>query len=326
MNLSRHLYEREEIKASYIVCLLNKTSLEEAYFWICELFYSFGENDTIKHVWKVYYDFYYIQNHNMKNWLETQPITEKILQTITKNLFKRKCDMSVFKARKYFETNPKPNVIYRRLPKLLDKYSKKSKKVIHAINKKDLKNVCCYLSYCRGDVPIVLDEIIGHIQPKQIVWCTHSDKFHILISEIVKHLVNVKDNNTNYFIEDKKYNYEFIDLSNLSLTRKYKIQNEYIGCFDLPRVKLNMSTDEIYRKWDVYCYNTPFWQKMFKHCNGVLKDGEVVFGNENDLEKFYELYGFEVDEYPSRSNDNNCFCDIYSNDLFKSKPIMMSID
>ena len=261
----------------------------------------------------------------MKSWIETHSVNEKNLLTITKNLFKRKNDMSVFKAREYLETNPKPNVIYRRLPKRLDKYSKKAKKVIHAFEKKDLKNVCCYLSYCREDVPIILDEIVSHIQPKQIIWCTYTDKFHILLAEIVKLLVNVNDNNTNYFIEDKEYNYGFIDLSNLSLTRKYKIQNECIGSFKLPRVSLNLSTDEIYRKWDLYCFNTPFWNKMFTECNAIVKDGEVVFENEDDEEKFYEVYGFEVDEYPSRINDDNCFCDISYNNMFESIPIIMSI-
>ena len=96
----------------------------------------------------------------------------------------------------------------------------------------------------------------------------------------------------------------------MSLTRKYKIQHEHIGCFELPRVNLGLSVHDIYKNWDVYCFNTPFWNEKFKEYNGKLIDGKVVFDTEENEESFYEHYGYEVDEYPSRSNEENCFCEI----------------
>ena len=308
MNLSRHLYEKEEIKASYIVSLLKKQDIEEAYFWICELFYSFGEEETIQHILKTYYDFYYF--HNMLNWILSREITEQTILSITKNLFHLEYSKEVFKWRLFYESKPIPTVIYRRMPKKLDKYSKKAKKVINAVEKKDLKNVCSYLVYCSGDNPVILDEIVSHICPKQNIWSRYRDKFHILISEILYNQGDKKEKELNYLIEEKKYNFNFIDYSNLSLTRKYKIQHEHIGCFDLPRLRLELSIDDIYKKWPVYCFNTPFWNEKFKEYNGKLNDNEVVFETEEDEESFYEHYGFEVDEYPSRSNEENCFCDI----------------
>ena len=68
-----------------------------------------------------------------------------------------------------------------------------------------------------------------------------------------------------------------------------------------------------------------FWNKMFIECNAIVKDGEVIFENEDDEEKFYELYGFVVDEYPSHTNDENCFCSISYNNMFNSLPLIMSI-
>ena len=313
MNLSRHLYEKQEIKASYIVSLLKKQDIEEAYFWICELFYSFGEEETIQHILKTYYDFYFVKNRNMLKWILSHEITEQTILSITKNLFKSEFSTEVFKWRLFYESKPIPTVIYRRMPKKLDKYSKKAKKVINAVEKKDLKNVCSYLVYCSGDNPVILDEIVSHIYPKQNIWSRYSNKFHIIISEIVYNQGDKKEKELNYLIEEKIYNFNFIDYSNLSLTRKYKIQHEHIGCFDLPRAKLGLSIDDIYRKWTVYSFNTPFWNERFKEYNGKLIDKEVVFETEEDEESFYEHYGFEVDEYPSRSNEENCFCDISKN-------------
>ena len=313
MNLSRHLYEKEEIKASYIVSLIKKEDVEEAYFWICELFYSFGKEETIQHILKTYYDFYYIKNHDMKEWILSHEINEKNLLTITKNMFRSEHCKEVFKWRLFYETKPVPTVIYRRMPKKLDKYSKKAKKVINAIEKRDLENVCSYLVYCTRDEPVMLDEIVNHICPKKEIWCRYTNKFHILLSEIVYSLRDKNETNKNYVIEEKKYNFDFIDFSDLSLTRKYKIQSDTIGCFELPRVNLGLSVDEIYKNWCLYCFNSPFWNEKFKEYNAKLIESEVVFETEEDEESFYEQYGFEIDEYPSRSNEENCFCEISKN-------------
>tara|TARA_Y100001980_G_C14474208_1_gene253829 strand:+ start:22 stop:993 length:972 start_codon:yes stop_codon:yes gene_type:complete len=310
MNLSRHLYEKEEIKASYIVSLLKKQDVEEAYFWICELFYSFGEEETIQHILKIYYDLYHITNHNMKEWLLSQEITEQNLLTITKNFFLSEFSLDVFNWRVFYESKPVPTVIYRRISKKFDKYSKKAKKVINAIEKRDLENVCGYLVYCSRDEGIILDEIVNHVCPKQEVWCRYTNKFHILLSEIVYYLRDKNETNKNYVIEEKEYNFNFIDFSDLSLTRIYKIQCEYIGCFELPRVNLGLSVDDIYKKWDVYCFNTPFWNEKFKEYNGKLINNGVVFDTDEQEELFYEHYGYGIDEYPSRSNEENCFCEI----------------
>lgn len=310
MNLSRHLYEKEEIKASYIVSLLKKENVNESYFWISELFYSFGCEETKKHILKVYYDFYYTENHNMKAWIESTITNEKTILTITKNLLKATYSMDVFKWRLFYESKPLPNVIYRRMPKKIEHYSKKAKRVINAIEKKDLENICGYLVYCSGNEPVVLDEIINHICPEHKVWCRYTNKFHIIISEIVYYIGDAKKEDINYLIEDKLYPFDKIDFSDLSLTRSYKIQHEYIGCFELPRVSLNICTDDIYRNWNVYCYNTPFWYTLFNKHDAKLLNNEVIFVNEANEETFYEHYGYAIDEFPSRLNDDNCFCNI----------------
>lgn len=307
MHLSRHLYEREEIKASYLVSLLKKEKLHESYFWICELYYSFGEEETIQHIFKVYYDFYHILNYNMHHWIDSQKINEQTIITITKNLFYSEFNFDVFKYYLYYESEPLPSVVYRRMPKSIDFYSKRAKKVVNAILKKDLKNVCSYLVYCSRDKPIIVDEIVNYICPDNNIWCRYSNKFHILLSEIIYNLNEKKKEKNNYLIESEIYNFDVIDFMDLSLSRIYKIQSEMIGCFKLPRIELNLTTNDIYKNWDIYCFKTPFWNSKFKECNGNIYDNEIIFSSEKDEEDFYSKYGYYVDEYPCRSNENYCF-------------------
>ena len=54
---------------SFINCLLTKSNLNEAYFWISELYYSGFEDECWQLVWFVYYDFYFIHNPTFVSYL-----------------------------------------------------------------------------------------------------------------------------------------------------------------------------------------------------------------------------------------------------------------
>ena len=314
MRLSRNFYEAEEVKLSYFISLLYKTSLDEVYFWILELFYSFGFEETKDHIWKVYYDFYYCKNHNMKEWLEQNDITDncQFILSVSKNLFNMEWNTSVFEMRMYYNSKSLPTVIYRRLPKKLDKYSKQSKKVIQSINKGDLKNICSYLHYCSGNEPVSHKEIIQYINPEYI-WGSNNcggNNLHILLAEIVFYYTKQLNDNSNYLIEDNLNIYKNINFKNLSHSRKYKIQHEYIGCFKLSRMELSFDNYSIYKNWHTYCFNTKFWKEQFDNYGCVIKNSEVQFNSEINEELFNSDIGYYIDEFPSITNDYNCFCDI----------------
>ena len=64
---TRYLYEKEEVKLSLILCILNKK--EEAIFWAYELYYSGFKSDLINLFWTIYYDFYYTSNPSFEKYL-----------------------------------------------------------------------------------------------------------------------------------------------------------------------------------------------------------------------------------------------------------------
>ena len=338
MRLSRLLYEEQEIKYSLLIALLYKTSLDETYFWASEFYFSYGYKETTKIIWEIYYDFYFCENHNMREWiimlLNTENEYRNVL-SVVKNLFQLEWNTGVFEIRKFYETNPKPSVIYRRLPSKLNIYTKKVGNVINALDKNDLPNVCAYLHYC-GDKTKIRDsvinplknssstkrenldhytQIIQHITSKQnIVWHDASI-VHIVLGEIVYNccMREKRETNENYIIQ--KINSEFekfinINHKNLSLSRFYKIKSEYIGCFKLPRATLKLNKQTIYQKWELYCFNTKYWNDVFKKYNASLFNSNVTFKCQKEEENFYKNYGYDIDEYPSKSNDIYCFCEI----------------
>ena len=54
----------------------------------------------------------------------------------------------------------------------------------------------------------------------------------------------------------------------------------------------------IYYNWLFFAYQCPLWKKRIKECGGsrCYKTTRIVFGNDDDLEKFYDAYGVEPDE------------------------------
>jgi hypothetical protein len=50
--------------------------------------------------------------------------------------------------------------------------------------------------------------------------------------------------------------------------------------------------------WLDYCTETPIWQERIQSGNGCILENRVVFEKDDDLDAFYELWGFEPDEQP----------------------------
>jgi hypothetical protein len=102
IQFTRYLYEKEEVKLSFIMCLLNKN--EEAIFWAYELFYSGFKIELTNLFWCIYYDFYYILNpsfekylqQKLKNNLHLEPNCENMISMIVNNFMIRPHTMDIF--------------------------------------------------------------------------------------------------------------------------------------------------------------------------------------------------------------------------------------
>ena len=60
LQFTRYLYEKDEVKISLIMSILNKK--DDAIFWAYELYYSGFQNELVDLFWSLYYDFYYTLN------------------------------------------------------------------------------------------------------------------------------------------------------------------------------------------------------------------------------------------------------------------------
>lgn len=103
IQFTRYLYEKDEVKLSLIVCVLNKKE-EEAVFWAYELYYSGFKLELIDLFWSLYYDFYYTLNPSfekylqtkLKNHLELDAHSENYISMIVNNFMIRPHNMDVF--------------------------------------------------------------------------------------------------------------------------------------------------------------------------------------------------------------------------------------
>ena len=69
-----------------------------------------------------------------------------------------------------------------------------------------------------------------------------------------------------------------------------------------------MEQQVLYREhlynWLYYASFTPIWEKRIEEYNGIIDDEKktVLFSDEN-MEEFYELYGYDVDEQSKEVQD-----------------------
>tara|TARA_B100000900_G_scaffold182436_1_gene154788 strand:- start:12835 stop:14139 length:1305 start_codon:yes stop_codon:yes gene_type:complete len=78
--------------------------------------------------------------------------------------------------------------------------------------------------------------------------------------------------------------------------RLYSISDN-IGCFNLQRNEYNLN-DIFWYHWEYFAYKSPIWKKRFDKYNINVNDEKqtIEFKNEDELEEFYENYGFDPDE------------------------------
>jgi hypothetical protein len=109
IQFTRYLYEKEEVKISLMMCILNK-KYEEAVFWAYELFYSGLSFELTELFLCIYYDFYAVLNPNfekylttkLKNQLQKDSIKlgeEKIISMIVNNFIIRPFSLDIFLLR-----------------------------------------------------------------------------------------------------------------------------------------------------------------------------------------------------------------------------------
>lgn len=55
--------------------------------------------------------------------------------------------------------------------------------------------------------------------------------------------------------------------------------------------------------WLYYCAETPIWWSRIQEHGGQIGEGQIVFGTDDDLEAFYDKWGFEPDEQSNQMHE-----------------------
>ena len=325
LELTKHLYNKDEVIYSLITSLLTKRDLNECYYWIFELYYS--EIDIFTIIWKIYLDFYFTLNPVLerhirkKHSLWIQSPNNKHIAFIIKNLFNSKICYNVFILTQYATICEYPTHIYKgRKPKWCTKYPIEFHNWLRSIDKNLFENIVYYTKHILNikssrEVFEILVQYFAHKMEVEVddgvfefinVRMDGHDMHYILA--MIMHLKLDKDHFTdkNIFTLPSKNDlqwikdtqeYDIVSHKILSQKRLYEIDDN-IGWFNLARQNVSSMLDTLRFQWEYYAFNTPIWNKRMNKFNATInhKTKKIDFLNDEDLELFYENFGLEPDE------------------------------
>ena len=173
IQFTRYLYEKEEVKLSLMMCILNKKD-EEAVFWSYELFYSGLSFELTELLWSIYYDFYAVLNPNFEKYLNTKLKThlqeeklklgeEKIIAMIINNFIIRPFSLDVFLLRMFYINYDFDNS-YIANYKIEDEYSIAKKELLHLLDDENYMLLASFILVDIEDKHLIdtLDTIISY--------------------------------------------------------------------------------------------------------------------------------------------------------------------
>lgn len=328
---TRYLYEKEEVKLSLILCILNKK--EEAIFWAYELYYSGFKTELINLFWTMYYDFYYTSNPSFEKYLLKKLNTnlnfeancENGVAMIVNNFMIRPHSIDIFMLKQIvnmceFETN---DTVLESILQSED-YMILASLILSEIKDKCLLDILSQVIQYFIKKGLNLDSKKIIAEYKKIIkneYHSNNNKRVILLARIIHYFAltkNVKMGKNIYVhIEPEDviiYENIYADLRSNDLTpilSAYKIlplatiyyidQHNYLSLFHLKREKNNINI--VYRdKWLYHASFSPLWKERIVKHKGIIdeKTQRVTFEekeNSDDNEQaFYSEFGYEPDE------------------------------
>jgi hypothetical protein len=254
MQLTRLLYVKSEVEVSLMVAIVERSDLQECYFWLEELIQSGFAVDQL--LWKIFYDFYFEYHSKMEYYIRRKLNGGRDAYHI---------------VRQFFELTASPTVFRRRMA---------------------------------GDNPLTLTELAERYGGGDNIaeyWegSTYANKSHHMLAmethlnvpedELVPAIYVIKSTfpNATSFAKLPARNV-------LSYGRRYAIRSD----IKLLVPERTVAADAPFHNWEYYAYTTLCWKKRFDAYdatpNHLLK--RIEFPDDERLEAFYDLYGYEPDE------------------------------
>ena len=328
--LTRWLYAADEVDCSLMLALVGQSDIRECYYWIYELHYS--GLPAFDSLWKIFYDFYLEKNPKLEGYMRRKAAAfrdgdEKVLADIVRNMHRLKSSPTTFLLRQRSIANLPATKVYRgRRPAWCKDYNDKVVLLLRSIDKLHWENIAYYVSkivdalgsesvfrelvryFARARGLEIDDKIYDYWSER-----SHPDDKHYLMALIV-HLCAEEEslNLRNIYIRSTKTDHDWIKgietnpapLSKYGHTQLYNMlpmkrlygTARTLGAFQLGRDKFDNLPREIWYHWEYHARNTPLWKTRFDAHQAAFKDKDIVFPDDDKLEEFYELYGYEPDE------------------------------
>tara|TARA_Y100001958_G_scaffold157925_1_gene154326 strand:- start:20820 stop:21977 length:1158 start_codon:yes stop_codon:yes gene_type:complete len=361
LRLTRYLYIYDETVYSFITELLRRSNIDTCYYLISEIYET--NPDVIFHLlWKIYFDFYaehypsletcLSNKHRM--WSESNSIRPVIF--VVKNMFALEASSTVFHLRQFVENGGKCMCLYRLSEKKLlkhnwTKHPKLVCRLFVALERGHIQNAGCYIyklletlsseeiyfkliEYFSKYIDLKNSATIRKRWDKRI-WC--NDK-HMLLAFIVSMTTPTENiHGRLIFKQPCEEEYNFVEkISCVDQLLPYRILQKKrrniivpeIGAFQLAREGVDNYFAAIRDNWEFYAIRSVIWKQRFQRFGGYVKGNKVVFVTEENEDKFYTYFGYELDEqalcvqklgYATESKTRMSWCDWHAA-IFETMP------
>lgn len=338
IQFTRYLYEKDEVKLALILCILNKK--EESIFWAYELYYSGFQSELVDVFWSLYYDFYYTLNPSFEKYLQTRLKKDLALDTdsvnyvsmIVNNFMIRPHSMDIFMLKQIVDICDFDKTdIQDYIDSSGNNIEIMRKELITALRTKDFMMLASLIlidiKYEHIDTmfEVATDYLMTEDGVKKKVpdYDKQSTNKRVLILCRIIHYFTVISNKKlgkNLYVHvepEEVVLYETINISVdlvprkiLRLAKIYAIDSyNYLSLFDLKRETQDIKK-AYYYDWLYYASHSPLWKSRILKHNGVIDaENKKVEFNDDDIEEFYDKYGYEPDEQ-SREVENRTIQDI----------------
>lgn len=331
---TRYLYEKDEVKLSLLLCILNKK--DDALFWAYELYYSGFKSDLINLFWTMYYDFYYTSNPSFEKYLLKklnsnlifEPNCDHYLSMIVHNFMIRPYNTDIFMLKQVvnmceFDTNDvvletvlhcedymilaslilseiKDECMVDTFTKVIQYFTKKglkldSKKIVTEYTK--IVNNLYHSNNNNNKRVILLARILHYFSSAKNIKMGKNIYVHIEPEDVIVYeniCADLKSDNYRPILPADKI---------LPLATIYYIdQYNYLSLFHLKREKKNII--RAYReKWLYYSSFSPLWKERIVRHHGRIdeENKKIIFEEDNsdsddNEQAFYDEFGYDPDE------------------------------
>jgi len=331
---TRYLYVKDEVRLALLVSILNKS--DDAIFWAYELYYSGFKNELFTLIWKIYYDFFATLNPTFEAYLikkhkeilmTSDDTQDRVVSSIIQDLLFRPFNTDVFIIRNIcdnFELDISDNIFLENITNI---YNNLEQWISHnnyrfiahwilnvntTINIVDIYNMCLNLFEEKGvklvkpklskEFEIVLNlNINANVILIAKIMCLFSKKSDLKKGKSI--YINVEPEDIIPYeticASDEIKHYEILEKACICGIDDFK----HLSLFKLNRNKYNLKDKYLYN-WEYHASFSPIWYQRITQFGGIIDNvkQKVIFKEDPDddlMQEFYSLYGYEPDEQKS---------------------------